>query len=140
MGWVVPSSVSDEVYHVAVKVTCTYSSGKALPGANVSYSHSVVGSIDRILPAQFGPLVPSSNRYYPGDAIVVTFNEDIDCSLPYKFTPRLTLANPTTSASLVVVGANLTTVCDTRQIFFDIASPVLPQVSLSFDFWIHSRF
>jgi hypothetical protein len=38
---------------------------------------------------------PSNGAYTPGDTISVTFNEEVDCIRPYKFSASLLIAAPT---------------------------------------------
>ena len=53
--------------------------------------------IDRTAPVVIAQaILPSNGAYTPGAPIAVTFNEEIDCIRPYKFSASLLIAASTT--------------------------------------------
>jgi len=120
--WIVPSTFADGAYDLALQITCSSSVNRPIPGDDGSLSSIVSGVIDLTPPLQFGPAVPAA-KFLPGGAISVTFNEDVDCSLPFKFASSILFFSTTTGvAPLQLTSANLTASCDRRTIAIDISS------------------
>jgi hypothetical protein len=129
-SWTIPNTVADGSYEFALMTKCrSASQGQlpALPGVDSSISPIEQGIIDRTEPVTFGlGTVPSDNKYMPWQEISITFNENIDCSRPYKFSASLTLA--TTPAQTLQTPSSLLAYCSDNTIYFEMASTVTVSV------------
>jgi hypothetical protein len=94
------ADVHDGVYEISLFAKCV-SSGMAFPppGLDDYRSPAITGVIDRSAPVQFGPAQPLTTKYSLGDDISISFNEEIDCAMPFKFDVQFALVDINTNAS-----------------------------------------
>ncbi len=86
LDWTPTALMPDGAYFLRAKTTCNASSN---PSYDAATTRPLRGVLDRTAPHKFGSQEPSDLEYWPGDGITITFDEALDCSLPYQFTAAL---------------------------------------------------
>ena len=82
VNWTI-SALTDGVYELVVLVDCSTSNIiSPIGGVDQAFSKSLFVTLDRKMPVEYAQHARPQKTYYPGDDISMTFNEDIDCSLP----------------------------------------------------------
>ncbi len=81
------STVPDGRYEIEARTECTIASTVAGDGINGAHTASIRGWMDRRGPRLFGREVyPADELHSAEDPISATFDEELDCGLPYTFT------------------------------------------------------
>jgi len=86
------SRMLDGYYELQLRTKCNASSGSDIPGIDEYTSEVFTGLVDRKSPEQFGATEPKSGKFVPGDYMSVSFDEDIMCSKPFRFSVSLQVA------------------------------------------------
>ena len=81
------STVPDGRYEIEARTECTVASDVAAHGINGMHTMPIRGWMDRRGPRLFGREVhPADELHSAEDPISATFDEELDCGLPYTFT------------------------------------------------------